>query len=106
MSVELCSLTADQKDDLVFVRREPNMTYYEKIDGEEGAEKKKKAQSKKRFVSRRLQYYADPKLYRIKRETDFGSFILMDPDTKVELQSNPFPPERFEATYPISVPSS
>jgi len=70
--------------DLVFIRREPYMKYYE-------ADKKKQDQM---FISRRLQRYADPKLYRVRKETTFGSYVLMDPDTKEDVTGGPFPPER------------
>ena len=46
------------------------------------------------FISRRLQFYADPKIYRVKLMTTYGSYVLIDPDTKKELEGGPFPPER------------
>ena len=45
-------------------------------------------------MSKRLQYYADPKIYRVKLMTTYGSYVLMDPDTEEILEGGPFPPER------------
>ena len=73
-----------EQGDLVFLRRIPNLKYDE-------AEKKKGDQS---VISRRLQYYASPKVYRVKLKTTYGSYVLMDPDTKEEVEGGPFPPER------------
>ena len=70
--------------DLVFLRRIPNLKYDE-------PEKKKGDQA---FVSKRLQYYASPKVYRVKLKTTYGSYVLIDPDTKEEVEGGPYPPER------------
>ena len=70
------SLRFPQVGDLVFVRRVPYMKHYEE-------DKKKKDQL---FVSKRLQYHADPKIYRVKSMTTYGSYVLMDPDTEEILE--------------------
>ena len=33
-------------------------------------------------------------MYRVKLKTTYGSYVLVDPDTKEEVEGGPFPPER------------
>jgi len=68
--------------DLVFIRRVPNLKYNE--------EHKKKGDQQ--TISRRLQYYADPKIYRVRIKLSYGSYELEDPDTKEKKEGGPFPP--------------
>ena len=65
------SLKMPQVGDLVFVRSTPDAVARQ-IDS------KKKGEE---LMSQRLLPYADPKLYRVSKVTDFGHFILEDPAT-------------------------
>ena len=60
-------------------------------------DKKKKDQE---FVSKRFQYYADPKMYRVKKMTQYGSYVLMDPDTEEVLEGGPHSRRKCNGTMP------